>query len=131
MGWCSATEIMDTALQAAEAVATTLLRDSAENGPGSEIPFDPAENKMDRRALDDVLRPFVATIAEHLRNRDWDCIEDSDYFDRFPHEMLGLDDHEWEWWLVEKIKDTDYDVPTRRRWMRTLEAFYQKGEADG
>lgn len=117
MGWCSATEIMDTALQAAEKVAASVAYEL-----GAQL------DDTKQEALNDHLRPFVATIAEHLRDGDWDCEQDSDYFDRFPREMLGLDDQEWEQWLVDKIQTTDYDVLERRKWMRMLEAFYAEQE---
>lgn len=107
MGWCSATDIMDTALAAAEAVVVSILKARAEDSPGSDIPFDPAANDMDRRAVDTALRPFVAKLAEELREGGWDCIEESDYFNRFPQEMLGHDDLEHRDWLVRQIQDHD------------------------
>jgi hypothetical protein len=42
-----------------------------------------------------VLRPMVAALAEKLRNDDWDCQRDSEHFERFPREMLGLSDKEY------------------------------------
>ena len=51
MGWCSATEIFDT-------VAEALLSDE---------PVDKKEALM--------------TLAETLRDNDWDCEQDSEYWD--------------------------------------------------
>lgn len=97
MGWCSATEIIDTAIKAAEA-AWEVAGDVTEN---------PHLDSPDNRArLDDALRPFVATLAAKLRDQDWDREQDSDYFQRFPQEMLGHSDPEHQDWLVETIRDT-------------------------
>jgi hypothetical protein len=60
------------------------------------------------------LRPFVGRIATHLRDGDWDCIDESAYFDRFPQEMLGYDDNRYAEYLLDKLRDCspgDYDFP--------------------
>lgn len=128
MGWCSATEIMDMAVKAAEdAVSYTLV--NPEKLWQNASTLGPMRSEL-QDSVDGVLRPFVAAIAEKLRDGDWDCIEESDYFDRFPREMLGYDDREWEEWLAEQI-NTSYDRDKRRAYMRMLEEFYEGQASDG
>lgn len=116
MGWCSATEIMDTAIAAAEAVADAMLDIAA---------APPAHTNA---AMDEALRTFVAALAVTLRDGDWDCIEESDYFERFPQEMLGHSDDEHKAWLVENVKNAaDYgEVEQVQKWSAQLAAFRKK-----
>jgi len=115
VGWCSATEIMDTAL---DAVEETLVRAYALLG------VDPERVTLDevRPGLDEVLRPFVSTLAEKLRENDWDCADESRHFERFSQEMHGHTDSEHRAWLVEMVKDTDGD----QKWVDALTAFNAK-----
>lgn len=100
MGWCSATEIMDAAVGAAEAAVKAVMEGVA-NAP---------RESWQQSAVDEALRPFVSVIAAKLRDGDWDCIEESEYFERFPQEMLGYDDQRYLQHLLEKIKDDiEYD----------------------
>lgn len=95
MGWCSATSIMDTTLKAAEEAIRSAgaYELSRKTGPEADI------------EVDRLLSPFVAIVAGVLRDGDWDCIEESEYFDRFQQEMLGHGDGEHLAWLVEQIED--------------------------
>lgn len=93
MGWCSATAIMDTALKAAEAAVGHVL----DLGAGARRDVE--------RATNEALRPFVALLASELRDGDWDCIQESDYFRQFPQEMLGYDDARYGDWLAENIRE--------------------------
>lgn len=95
MGWCSATAIMDAAVAGAEAAVRVVLEEFAP--PGSP--------EMVQQKVDEVLRPFVATVARQLRDGDWDCIEESDHFERFRAEMLGHDDVAHAAWLREQLRD--------------------------
>lgn len=70
MGWCSATEIFDVAIEAAD--------EMLENIAGSDD--DPAHCDM-------LMREFAERIADVLWDGDWDCEEDSAHYDRF-HELL-------------------------------------------
>lgn len=94
MGWCSATIIMDAALDAvtASVAAAWQIASGMEDARTPEyvnaLNADPELQKK----LDDVIRPHVARLARKLHEEDWDCEQDSRYFDRFPQEMLGLDD---------------------------------------
>lgn len=115
MGWCSATEIMDTALDAAEEVLA-----KAYEALGVDEERVTLEDV--RAELDDALRPFVAKLAEQLRERDWDCVDESRHFERFPQEMLGHSGSEHRAWLVEMVKDTDGD----QKWVDALSAFNDK-----
>lgn len=125
MGWCSATEIMDTALSAAEAVAVRATEMAAEVEEGTR---GPDVNPLPE--LDEVLRPFVITIAEKLRDGDWDCIEESEYYDRFAQEMHGDTDTEYGTRLVEGLSDAAY--ADRPFWIAKLSKHYEKvGNADG
>lgn len=125
MGWCSATEIMDAALAAAEAVAMRATEMAAEVDEGTR---NPDVNPLPE--LDEVLRPFVITIAEKLRDGDWDCIEESEYYDRFAQEMHGDTDAEYGTRLVEGLSDV---APADRPfWIAKLNKHYEKvSNADG
>jgi hypothetical protein len=99
---------MDTALAAAEAAV--------------EAAFDAIEwgvqpTRHGQEMVDKALRPFVAKLAAVLRDQDWDCIEESQYFDRFPQEMLGANDQEYEVRLRGELADaTEYGMSD---WIRT------------
>lgn len=112
MGWCSATEIMDAAVKGAEAVADRLLTTAAEvSGRTAADAREVATRLGVQDELDQVLSPFVAAIAKKLRDGDWDCIEESAYFDRFPQEMLGKDDRQYQAYLHEQLRYTDPNEP--------------------
>ena len=111
MGWCSATDIMDTALDGAEAAVKAAL------AAHSDLSAD-SLGEVYRPQVDDALRPCVTTLAERLRAEDWDCVDESRYFERFPQEMLGHSDSEHHAWLLEKVKDTDGD----QKWLDALNA---------
>lgn len=115
MGWCNATEIMDTALDAAEEVLT-----KAYEALGVDEERVTLEDV--RAELDDTLRPFVAKLAEQLREQDWDCVNESRHFERFAQEMLGHSDSEHRAWLVEIVKDSEGE----QRWVDALTAFNAK-----
>lgn len=121
MGWCSATEIMDTALDAAEKAARAALA-AHNNLEPDEV--DPLLEEH-RARLDEALRPFVASLAERLRADDWDCVDESRHFDRFRQEMLGHTDSEHRAWLAERVKDSDGD----EKWATALLAHIRKMEA--
>lgn len=100
MGWCSATDIMDAAVAGAEAAVRAVLEEFAP--PGSD--------RAVQDKVDDVLRPFVRTIARKLRDGDWDCIEEADAFERFPQEMYDHDDREHMTWLREQLEERADDI---------------------
>lgn len=91
MGWCSATEIIDWAIQMTDEAVSVIA--------GEEVDDETQER------IDNQIRPFVAALATKLHNEDWDCEQDSDYFDRFQQEMLGYDDREYARWLGEQLAD--------------------------
>lgn len=99
MGWCDATEVMDVALDAAEQLLLD-LRSDTKTSPNPE-------------RVNDVLSPYVARIAELLRDADWDCVEQSRHFHRFRREMLGYDRHEMLDWYRDRLRDEE--DPTRFR----------------
>jgi hypothetical protein len=109
MGWCSATEIMDAAVEAADRAVAAAWQ-TASGSDGARTPAFANALQADpslREKLDEVLRPFVAAIASKLRDGDWDCIEESDAFDRFRQEMLGYDDDRMINWYRERISESD------------------------
>lgn len=118
MGWCSATEIMDTTVRAVDELLT-----KAYDWLGVD------ENRVRladiQPQLDEALKPFVAAVAKQLRSDDWDCIEESDYFDRFPQEMLGLDDREMETWYRERLAESD-DPTAVREYSTRLAALLER-----
>lgn len=109
MGWCSATEIMDAAVEAADraVAAAWQIASGAEGARTPEFANALQDRPRLRGTLDDVMRPFVASIAEKLRDGDWDCIEEADAFDRFRQEMLGYDDDQMIDWYRDKINELD------------------------
>ena len=105
MGWCSATDIMDAALKAAEDTVAYVLVNPEDFWYGAK---NLGERREDLQVqADNVLRPFVTRLAKELRDGDWDCIDESDYFQRFPQEMLGHDDTEHRDWLIRKIRQAE------------------------
>lgn len=120
MGWCSATEIMDAVVAGAEKAAFDVLDNM---GKGDEA-------ASWRPTVDAALRPFVATVAEKLRDSDWDCIDESEYFDRFPQEMLGYDDQEYRAYLHKQLRDTDPGEYNYSDLVRKLANIQAKLEGD-
>jgi hypothetical protein len=120
MGWCSATDIMDVALAAADAAMEHVLKRVSQDGANA------ADVIMYER--DDILRPFVAQLATKLREEDWDCIEESDFFDRFPQEMLGHDDAEYRQWIERQLGDAlaDHEEDRINHWNGILQAHVTK-----
>lgn len=118
MGWCSATEIMDTALDAATAAVAAMWQVASgnENVRTPAYANDLAAQPALQAKLDNALRPFVTTLAGNLHELDWDCEEESRYFLRFPQEMLGFSDSEYRAWLVERVKDSEGD----QQWVAML-----------
>lgn len=99
MGWCSATEIMDKALGEAIKAVDSAYRVGV---GGGNIP-----NAVLDSMTTETLRPFARAVAKVLHGQDWDCVEESEFFDRFPQELLDMDDDEYEGWLVEQIDDAE------------------------
>jgi hypothetical protein len=121
MGWCGATEIMDTALGAADAVVTEVIEAYAQGN---------ADAESIKARTDDMLRPFVEKLASMLRDNDWDCINESKYYDRFAQEMHGDTDTEYGTRLVEKLADAG--PADRPFWIAKLNKHYEKvGRTDG
>src|SRR5687767_12226061 len=111
MGWCSATEIMDWAIQMADdAVA--------------EVIDKPVTDDM-RKQIDDKIRRLVGALARKLHDNDWDCEQDSDYFERFPQEMLGYDSARFAEWVRNELvyeKDPERIRDLSERLVRLTEA---------
>jgi hypothetical protein len=109
MGWCSATEIMDAALEGADrAVAAAWQMASGNEGARTPALANALqEDPSLREKLDEVLRPFVSTIAAKLRDGDWDCIEEANEFDRFRQEMLGYDHDQMVQWYRDRLNESD------------------------
>lgn len=123
MGWCSATEIMDAAVEGALRSITAAWQIAS----GNENAKTPAyANALQQRPelrteLDQVLRPFVRTIAAKLRDGDWDCIEESNYYDRFGPEMQGDTDDEFYQRQVRTYGEAE-DPEGFASWLTTWEA---------
>lgn len=121
MGWCSATDIMDAALGAAEAAVKEVI-DGYVHGD--------ADSEAIQARTDDALRPLVATIAEKLRDGDWDCIDESEYYHRFAQEMQGEDDREYEARLILGLHEAHWE--DRPHWLDRLAKHREKmGRTDG
>lgn len=122
MGWCSATEIMDTALTAAYALAIQV----------GEWAVDVDENRRDPDSdpgpeMQALMAPFVAKLSEYLHDQDWDCAQDSEFFDQYPQEMLGYNDKQYEEWLAEQLSGADR-IEQRKELVRKLSALHEKME---
>ena len=97
MGWCSATEIFDIAIDMLEKV----VREFSGPAAGEQSITD---------AVDDLIRNDVRKLAEKLRDSDWDCTDESEYYDRFAQEIEGWSDAEYAEYLANKIsEDNDTD----------------------
>lgn len=109
MGWCSATEIMDAAVEAADRAVTAAWQLASGNENARTPAFANAlqADPSIREKVDEVLRPYVARIAEKLRDEDWGCIQDAAHFHRFRREMLGYDHRQMAEWYRERIVDGD------------------------
>lgn len=97
MGWCSATEIIDAAIEG----AIRSVAEAWQIASGNDFVKTPAyvnainEDPDLQGRMDEVLRPFVRKIADKLRDEDWDCIDESRYYQRFGPEMQGMTDQEF------------------------------------
>lgn len=90
MGWCSATEIIDWAIQMTDQAVQVALGDE---------PDKETEERVDK-----AISYLVGALARKLHDEDWDCEQDSDFFERFPQEMLGYDDRRFEEWVRDELK---------------------------
>ena len=63
-----------------------------------------------------------------LRDSDWDCIDESEYFDQFPQEMLGMDDRQYRRYLNDSLRDTDPDEYGYAELVAKLDALNKKME---
>jgi hypothetical protein len=66
MGWCSATYIFDTAIEA----AYKLQHETMKNSYGTTVDFPNTE-----------LIEFAKTIRDELEDGDWDCQNESEYWE--------------------------------------------------
>jgi len=129
MGWCGATEIMDAAVEAADRAVAAAWQLASDN-EGARTPAFANALRADpdlRAKLDDVMRPFVAAIAEKLRDGDWDCIEEADAFDRFRQEMLGYDHQRMTEWFRERLYEAD-DPEVITKWTHALQEHVDKSQ---
>lgn len=122
MGWCSATDIMDAAVEAADraVAAAWQLASGNEDARTPVLANALSADPTLREKLDAVMRPFVASIAARLRDGDWDCIEEADAFDRFRQEMLGYDDQRMTEWYRDRLYEAD-DPETITQWAHALQ----------
>lgn len=124
MGWCSATDIMDAAVEAADKLV---------QGTYDALGVDPDRVTVAdiQPQLDELMRPYVRTIARKLHEGDWDCVDEANAFDRFPQEMYDHDDREHEEWLRQHLKDAvDYgDADDVNKWAGLLAAHNVKMKA--
>lgn len=104
MGWCGATNVMDTVIDAVDELLTSMR--------------SPSE-AFDRPAVDAVLRPFVRRVAAELRDHDWDCVDESDYYDRFAPELEGVTDVEFRRIQAERYAEAD-DAEGFATWLRDV-----------
>lgn len=125
MGWCSATEIMDAAIKAAETAVHAVIQEiQRDNGKGRST----AEWDI-QAVVDEALSPFVKTIAEHLNDGDWDCHRESAYYDRFAQEMHGDTDEEYMDRLAEELaEEVKYEGVTTERYRQLVARIQRHAE---
>lgn len=82
MGWCSATEILDQAIAMTDAAISASYPDREQDATW-------------QRRFDRALRPYVRLLAAKLRDEDWDCLDESAYYDRFGPEIHGMTDQQY------------------------------------
>jgi hypothetical protein len=118
---------MDAAVEAADRAVTAAWQLASDNEHARTPAFANAlqADPTLREKLDNVMRPFVAAIAEQLRAGDWDCIEEADAFDRFRQEMLGLDDTQMTYWYRDRLHEAD-DPETITKWAHALQEHADK-----
>jgi hypothetical protein len=103
MGWCSGTHIIDRVIDRADELMDEML--------------GAATTDAEQAERDDRLRPLVRNLCVALHDQDWDCEADSVYFLRFPQEMLGCNDDEFDEWIRESYADSpDHFETALRRW---------------
>lgn len=126
MSWTSATEIIDSAIEAAERYLAAGWQIASGNEDARTPEFANAihADPTLRPKLDEVIRPIVATIAAKLRDEDWDSAQDSDYFDRFPQELTGWSDQEYAEWLARQIAE---DPAKAAKYTDALHVLQMKG----
>jgi hypothetical protein len=84
MGWGSAVDIFDITVEAAfEMLGETTV--------GDDNPQDTIE----------LMRPFVAKLAQTFSDLDWDTQEESEYFRMFPKEIAPNMAEEDYWWNLD------------------------------
>lgn len=88
MGWCNATELVDAVIGALDAAYDAgYVEYAAINGHAVAIRRGGTERERELRSL-------VRLIATRFRDDDWDCVEESDFYDRFGPELRGETDVE-------------------------------------
>lgn len=111
MGWTGGTEIMDAALEGAERSIAAAWQIASGNEDARTPAYANALNEDPtlRARMDDILRPFVRKMASLLEDRGWDSQEESDYFWRFPQEIIGYDDAPFGEWLRHKVTEATHE----------------------
>lgn len=113
MGWRSAVLVMDAATGAADAAVIAILDHyRLELGLRADAAIELAA--AERKAVDDAMRPYIATIAERLHEEGWDTEQHADAFERFSQEMLGMDDNAYEGWLRSHLADATHEASPER-----------------
>lgn len=103
MGWCSGTHIIDKVIARADELMDDVL--------------GAATTEAEQADRDDRLRPLVANLCAALHDEDWDCEPDSAYFQRFPQEMLGYNDREFDEWITDSYANNpDHFAAVFHRW---------------
>jgi len=113
MGWCGGTDFADLAISEAEKLVRAAL--------GSM----PGVNDV-HPVIDELLRPFVRAIAHQLNEEDWDCVEESEYFERFPQELLDHSDREYEEYLTDQIRWSEAGSEQQLKHVENLKAHRAK-----
>lgn len=107
MGWCSATGIIDAAIDMADTIAT------------HAVPLDlpPDRQRAIQVRVDRAMREQVRAIAKWLRDEDWDCIDESDHYNRFGPEMHGMTDQEYRAYMAEQLDPETFATWLNEVWL--------------
>jgi hypothetical protein len=92
VGWCSGTQVFDAAMEIIEKVVKEF------SGPA-------AGEQSITDYVDDLIRDDVRKFAQFLRDQDWDCTSESEYYERFAQEIEGWTDDEYYDYLKESLRE--------------------------
>lgn len=80
--------------------------------------------------VDDLIRDDVKRFAAFLHTRGWNCVDESQYYDRFAQELEDWSDEEYEEWLLEQIGEYPTLAPQYFARLKVLHNRMGKNDGD-